>query len=551
MNDITFKDLGFSEDILEALAKKGFEAPTEIQASVAPVILKKDCDLMGQAQTGTGKTAAFGMPILDLLTPSKDGVQALILTPTRELTIQVSDELHALKGKKKLRITPVYGGQSIEKQRSQLRQANDIIVGTPGRLIDHLKGKALKLTSLKYLVIDEADEMLNGGFIEDLEWILAQLNSQRRTFLFSATMPPIVLNLAKKFMKDFDTIKTKKETLETSLTEQLYFEVRESDKLEALCRIIDVEDDFYGLVFCRTKRDVDMVSEKLITRGYDVEAMHGDLSQFQRERVLHKFRKKVCQVLVVTDVASRGLDISGLSHVINFALPQDAESYVHRVGRTGRAGQSGTAITFVTPQEYRKMTYIKKVSKAEIKKADIPSVQHLVETKKKRLKCSIQQMIEQDVEEVYVSFAEALLSTYNPKEALAGVLKVAFEEEFSEEQYQHIKAVPSASFDRGQGRHAKGGRQRDGGRRRGDRSFVDVKGQMRLFVAKGRLDKMDKGKLVAYLSKQSGVSGSAIQGVDVFDKFSFVTAAYQDADQILKSFKPKDRKQRSVVVKAK
>ena len=335
MTTTTFKELGLSDEILEALEKKGFKTPTHIQEKTIPLMLSYDGDIIGQAQTGTGKTAAFGLPIIEKLSTNANHIQALVLTPTRELTLQVCKELQDLKGNKSLRTTPIYGGQSISNQIQQLKRGTDIVVGTPGRLIDHLKGKKIDLSQIKYLVLDEADEMLTSGFVEEIEFILSKTNPERKTLLFSATMPAPILKLAKNYMNDYKIVEAKKETLATTLTTQQYYELRESDKLEALCRIIDVEADFYGLIFCRTKRDVDTITEKLIHRGYSAEAMHGDLSQFQRERVLGKFRKRICSVLVVTDVASRGLDISGLSHVINYALPQDAESYVHRVGRTG------------------------------------------------------------------------------------------------------------------------------------------------------------------------------------------------------------------------
>ena len=563
---VLFETLGLSEVLLKALKQKGFEQCSDIQAAAIPFVLSSHKDMIGQAQTGTGKTAAFGLPLLDLIEPNQSHVQALVLTPTRELTIQVTDELYSLKGAKALKITPVYGGQSIETQRQQLKKSADIVVGTPGRLIDHIKSKNLDLSKIDFLVLDEADEMLNGGFIEDIEYLMEQSNPSRRTLLFSATMSDMVMDIAKKHMKAYEVIKAKKKTLATTLTEQLYFEVRESDKLEALCRIIDVEDQFYGLIFCRTKRDVDTISERLIHRGYEAEAMHGDLSQFQRERVLNKFRKQLCRILVVTDVASRGLDISGLSHVINYALPQDAESYVHRVGRTGRAGQTGTAITFITPSEFRKLTYIKKVSKTEIKKKDIPTVQDLLMTKQRRLKLSIQERIEQQPKAETFDFAEALLATYSPKEALAGVLSVAFESLFSKDQYQDIKPVKG----KGEGRHEnRGDRRRDGrgresgrdgqgsqgrrdrGPRRREGDFVDAKGKMRLFVAKGKLDGFHAGSLVSFVSEKSGVPKQAIQGADVYDKFSFINVSFSDAEHIIRSFKPRDGEKRSLIAKAK
>ena len=552
---ITFKDLGLSEDLLAGLTKKGFEKPTPIQAAVIPILLEKAQDVIGQAQTGTGKTAAFGLPILDRLKPTSNSIQALILTPTRELTIQVSDELHSLKGNKNVKITPIYGGQSIEKQIAQLRKPNDIIVGTPGRLIDHLKRGKLNLENIDYLILDEADEMLNGGFIEDIEWILDKSNSNRTTLLFSATMPKSVLTLAEKYMKNFKKIEVEKETLDKALTEQLYFEVREKDKLEALCRMIDVEEDFYGLIFCRTKRDVDTVCEKLVNRGYDAESMHGDLSQFQRERVLNKFRKKVCSVLVVTDVASRGLDISGLSHVINFALPQDAESYVHRIGRTGRAGQSGTAITFITPTEYRRLTYIKRVTKAEIKKGAIPTVETIIESKKKRLKEKIQQSTESEMKPDYIQLAEELLALLSPKEALAGVLKVAFEEELSQANYTTITQTTGREkgsrekWDRKDSSNRYDKPWQKGRKNHNPKAFVDTKGQTRLFVAKGKTDEMNVKKLVEYIENTSGVPSKFIQGVELYDKFSFINVSLSDGETILRSFKKGSS--RSVVERAK
>ena len=265
--------------------------------------------------------------------------------------------------------------------------------------------------------------MLTSGFIEDIEFILSKTNDTKRTLLFSATMPDQILNLAKNYMKEYDTIKIKKKTLATTLTEQIYFEVRESDKLEALCRIIDVEDEFYGLIFCRTKRDVDTITERLIHRGYDAEAMHGDLSQFQRERVLGKFRKKICTILVVTDVASRGLDITGLSHVINFALPQDVESYVHRIGRTGRAGKSGTAINFITPAEFRKINHIQKATKTEMTKKEVPNVKDVISSKKNQLKKSVYDSIDNGNHHAYMDYAESLLEDYSPERSVGRFIK--------------------------------------------------------------------------------------------------------------------------------
>tara|TARA_B100001175_G_C19512998_1_gene645157 strand:- start:4467 stop:5900 length:1434 start_codon:yes stop_codon:yes gene_type:complete len=440
MQEKTFRELGLSDILLEALEKKGFKEPTPIQAATIPAVLQDQRDIIGQAATGTGKTAAFGLPIIDMIDPQSKHIDVLVMSPTRELTLQVANELNILKGEKKLVVTPIYGGQSLEKQKQQLKKVNNIIIGTPGRLMDHLRGKKLDLSEVQYVVLDEADEMLNSGFIEDIEFILSKTNVDRRTLLFSATMPNPILKLAKTVMKEFVTIETKKAEMDMSRVSQTFYELRESDKLEALCRLIDVEEDFYGLIFCRTKRDVDMINEKMISRGYSTEAMHGDLSQFQRERVLQKFRKKICKMLIVTDVAARGLDINNLTHVINYALPQDPESYVHRAGRTGRAGKSGQVVSLITPAEFRKLSFIKKISKIDIEKGDLPKVEKIIQNRKIRIKNSIQKEIEQGLENEFYEFANDILGQNSLEDSIAGILKVAFKSELAEKNYADIKA---------------------------------------------------------------------------------------------------------------
>ena len=455
-------------------------------------------------------------------------------------------------------MTPVYGGQSISLQVRQLKQKNDVVVGTPGRLMDHLKSRKLDLSEVKYVVLDEADEMLTAGFEEELEFILSKTNPDRRTILFSATMPREILKLAKNYMNDYEVLEAKKETLATTLTKQLYVEVRESDKLEAVCRIMDVEAEFYGLIFCRTKRDVDAVNDRLMQRGYESEAMHGDLSQAQRERVLKKFRGKQCKILVVTDVASRGLDITGLSHVVNYAIPQDPESYVHRVGRTGRAGQSGTAITLITPAEFRKLGRIQKVAKTQIEKAPVPDVKTIITNKKNRIINKIQEAISSGIDDNYNEFAQQLVGEQDPADILAGVLKVAFSEELLEKNYSDIRAAgkrskDSRDRDRGRGRDRERGRGRErdrGDRGRGgrDRAGAD---NVRLFVAKGRLDRMNPRKLVDMIEKKSNVRGRHIKGVDIFESFSFINVPKRDADRIIQSFKQDGRDNRALITIAK
>ena len=518
-----FRELGLSEITIKALEKKGFEAPTPIQKKTIPLILKTNKDFVGQAQTGTGKTAAFGLPVLELIDEKKKDVSVLILTPTRELAIQVAEELSSLKGKRKLKIVPIYGGQSIENQIRSLKRGVDIVVGTPGRVMDHIRRKTLKLDKLDFVILDEADEMLNMGFVDDVEEILNYCNGDRRTFLFSATMPKEILRIAEKYMNDYDKIIIEDKRLTTDLTEQIYFEVEESDKFELLCRIIDAESDFYGLVFCRTKNDTDNVANKLIERGYDAEALHGDISQFQRERILKKFKMKRTNILVATDVAARGIDINDLTHVINYSLPQDPERYVHRIGRTGRAGKQGTAITFVTPNEYRRLVYIKKIANADIKKEKIPQVKDIIEKKRESIKERIKNLIEAKEYKKYLDFSQELLDEYYAEDIIAALLKHLFQDELDEASYREIKEPQ-----------------------------LYKKGKCRLFVAKGKMDGMSPKKLVDFIKKESGVDDKRIRDVRVFEKFSFISVPFKDAEVILGTFKNNKKfGRRSIVEKAK
>lgn len=317
-----FEVFGLSEEILLAIEKKGYTQPTEIQKLVLPVALGTDKDIIAQAQTGTGKTAAFAIPILERIDFKVDkSIKALIVTPTRELALQIYEEIKSLRGNRKIKVATVYGGQSMERQLKDLEKGVDIVVGTPGRLLDHINRKTLDLSNVKYLVLDEADRMLDLGFLDDVLEIIKQTPETKCTFLFSATMPKEIVSIARKFMKDYEHISTVKEELTTENSEQIYFEVEEGDKLPLLCRIIDMNPEFYGIVFCQTKAEVDEIAKKLSDLGYNADGLHGDYSQSQRERVLDKFRKKQLNILVTTDVAARGIDIEGLTHVINYSVP--------------------------------------------------------------------------------------------------------------------------------------------------------------------------------------------------------------------------------------
>lgn len=503
-----FDNLGLSEDRLAVLRSKGFEKPTPIQEKTIPAIINGSKDVVGQAQTGTGKTAAFGIPLIELLDTDADTVQALILTPTRELAIQVADEIITLKGKKTLKVLPVYGGQSINIQLRSLRKGVDIVVGTPGRILDHLKRRTLDLSSISFLVLDEADEMLNMGFLEDVTEIIVNTNKDKRTMLFSATMPSEIMSIAKKHMKDYEIFKTSEDQLTVSQTDQIYFEVTETDKFEALCRIIDIEEDFYGLVFCRTKVDTDTIANQLKRRGYDADALHGDMSQNLRKNVLDKFRRRDINILVATDVAARGIDVQNLTHVINYNLPNDPESYVHRIGRTGRAGQEGNAITFITPQEYRKLHYIIRKARTDIRKAKLPDIKELIKTKKIRIKSDIEDIIRNGVHEEYMKFSKELLDSSEPDKIIGALLNYSFEDELDESQYTGI-----------------------------DTTVIDKKGKTRLFVKQGRKDGLTPGKLIDFIRSITGTQAKKIRDIEILDKFSFVTMPFNEAEKLLSYIK--------------
>ena len=520
-----FQALGLSESTLTALSRKGFEEPTAIQAAAIPLLLDGSKDIIGQAQTGTGKTAAFALPIIELLQGDSKYVRAIVLAPTRELTIQVAEEMNSLKGDSPLAITPIYGGQSIELQLSRLKRGVDVVVGTPGRVMDMMRRGALKLDKVEFAVLDEADEMLNMGFVEDMELILAETNDTKRTLMFSATMPPPIMDIARKFMREFEIIRTQSE-LTVNNTEQIYFEVRREDKLEALARIIDIEQEFYAMVFCRTKSDVDELVEKLNMRGYDVEGLHGDISQAQRTRTIERFKARRFDVLVATDVAARGIDVNNLTHVINFSIPQQAEAYVHRIGRTGRAGRSGTAITFVTPAEFRTLTRIKREVNIDIRKEAIPDASQVVKTKARQLEHELAQVIAQGGNRVYRELAESMLEDMDASELVTALLHLHCREELLPESYAEI------------GRSAK-------------RGPVDRRGRARLFIGLGKRDGYGAKKILDFVFERTGLGCQKLGKVDCYDNFSFIDADFADAETIVRAFRREDRNGRPLVEIAK
>ena len=505
--EVRFSDLGLSANALSAIATKGFEQPSPIQRMAIPVLLSETCDVIAQAQTGTGKTAAFGLPILERLDVKKIVPQALILAPTRELAIQVTEELASLRGTRPLHLLTVYGGQSISEQQRRLKRGAQIVVGTPGRILDLLRRGDLHLDSVEWVVLDEADEMLNMGFIEDVEEILAQVTSEHRMFLFSATMPERIVCLSKKFMKEVRLLQVDKEQKPTHLADQIYFEVLESDKFDALTRIIDIEPEFYGLVFCRTRTDVDELALQLVEHGYAAEGLHGEISQAQREKTLNKFRKHLVNILVATDVAARGIDIADLTHVINYSLPQDPEAYVHRVGRTGRAGKQGTAITFVSPSEYRKLLYFQKSIKFKIRKETLPNAQDVVEVKRELLKDELREVVENDQYQDYMDIANELLQEFQPEVALAALFRMAYKSDLDVTSYQEIRGFN-----------------------------VERRGTTRLFIALGKRDGYNARRLTEYICEQGRVRSRDLEDVLVLEDFSFITVSYEKAKYLLSAF---------------
>lgn len=393
-NQLLFADLDISAELLSAVTDMGFTSPSPIQAEAIPPILAGR-DVIGQAQTGTGKTAAFGIPALDLIDIQDRSVQTLVLCPTRELALQVAEEIKKLaKYKRGIRIEAIYGGDSIERQIRSLKSGVHIVIGTPGRVMDHMERNTLKLNNVKMMILDEADEMLDMGFREDIESILEEMPEERQTILFSATMSKPIMQITQKFQKDPVLVKVVKKELTNVNIEQVYFEVKAKAKVEVMCRLIDMYDLKLMLVFCNTKRKVDEIVEDLQIRGYQAEGLHGDLRQAQRNNVMSKFRAGTTNILVATDVAARGIDVDDVDAVINFDIPLDEEYYVHRIGRTGRAGKSGRAFSFVGRDEKYRFREIQTYTKVKVEKGVIPSFEDIVGVRKARFIEQLQQTIQ-------------------------------------------------------------------------------------------------------------------------------------------------------------
>ena len=519
---IKFSDLGLSETILKSIEKKWYVHPSPIQAGVIPLLLNGKKDIIGQAQTWTGKTAAFALPILERLDPDTKSIQALILTPTRELAIQVAEEIKSFAGRG-VGIQLLYGGQNVRDEIMGLKRWPQIVVGTPGRVIDHLtKRRTLKIESLNYFVLDEADEMLNIWFKEDIEQIIEYTPKEKKVLLFSATMPRAIKDIVHKYIKDHDLVSIKREELTNKNIEQKCYKVNERDKFEALCRVIEVEFDFYGLIFCKTKANVDDVAARLMSRGYKVEWIHGDIDQKQREKTLTRFKTKTITILVATDVAARGIDVNNLTQVVNYSLPDNPETYTHRIWRTGRAGNKWEAISFVSSRDSRMLMFIERIIKQKISVEKLPDVSHVIEFKKKRLINNIKEKVEGAEGEYYLDLAKQLLETGTPEQVISAMLKESYNTEFDEEHYTDVKE--------------------------------DVRprsnGQQRLFVARWREDNLSPGTLIQFLEKETGSKLGDVWRIEVLREFSFINVSESDAEFILATFKQKNPI-KPVVVQAK
>ncbi len=518
-----FRDLWLSETLLQAIEKKGYQHPSPIQAWVIPLLLSGEKNVLGQAQTGTGKTASFWLPLLDKLDMSKAGIQAMILTPTRELAIQVAQEIGSFADAW-VKITLLYGGQNIRDEVRSLKNGPHIVVGTPGRITDHLVvKKTLKVADIDYFILDEADEMLNIGFREEIEEIMSYTPENKKTLLFSATMPREILTIAKRHMGDYETVKIESKTSISERITQILYEVSPRNKFEALSRVIDITEDFYGIVFCKTKMDTDEVASGLMARGLKAEGIHGDIEQKHREKILARFKSGKSKILVATDVAARGIDVDDLTHVVNYSLPDNAETYTHRIGRTARAGKTGTAISFVSRIDMRKLFAIERLLKQKIQKQQIPSAKDVVSLQKKRLIQRLTHSIWGGWYEKFDSLALELLTLWEAEVIVASLLKDAYEKRFDESSYSVISE---------RGPH------------------ISPTGEQRLFIAKGKIDGMNPGTLIRFLEDEVGIRLGDVGKIDILEKFSYMNVHPDVAAVVLDFYKVKNRR-KPLVVQAK
>lgn len=507
-----FEELELHPAIVRAVQDMGFEETSPIQARAIPAILEGK-DIVGQAQTGTGKTAAFGIPLLQRIDPKNKHLQAIVLCPTRELAIQVSEEIRKLgKFLHGIKVLPVYGGQDIVKQIRSLKAGTQIVIGTPGRVMDHMRRKTVKFDHVHMVVLDEADEMLDMGFRDDIETILKETPEERQTVLFSATMPKPIMDIAKTYQKNTELIRVVKKELTVPKIEQYYYEVKKKNKSEVLCRLLDIYDPKLSLVFCNTKRMVDELVEILKGRGYFAEGLHGDLKQSQRDRVMNGFRNGKTDILVATDVAARGIDVDDVEAVFNYDVPQDDEYYVHRIGRTGRAGRDGRAFTFVVGREMYKLRDIQRYCKTKIKLKPVPSLKDVTNTKAEKVLNRVHEIIQEDAHTKMLNLIEERIDEeeYTSLDVAAALLKITMgldEQPKEEVQYEDY----------------------------GDTGAED--GMVRLFINIGKRNNIRPGDILGAVAGETGMPGRLVGTIDMYDKYTFVEVPRQYASDVIEAMK--------------
>jgi ATP-dependent RNA helicase DeaD len=558
-----FNELALSEELHRAIADMGFESPSPIQAQAIPLLLKGH-DIIGQAQTGTGKTAAFGIPTVEKIDASERKTQALILCPTRELALQVSQEIKKIaKYRNKLFAAAIYGGESITRQIKDLQRGVQVVVGTPGRVIDHITRGTLNLDHIQTIVLDEADEMLNMGFKEDIEKILKQLPEERQTILFSATMPQPIMEIAKKHQKNPKIVKVVETELTSQLIEQHHFSVKSHLKNELLTRLMDFYEWQSMLIFCNTKQKTAEIAEFLIQKGYAAEALHGDLAQNQRNIVMSKFRQGQVQILVATDVAARGIDVENVEAVINYDIPLDPEYYVHRIGRTGRAGRTGVSFTFVSGKEFFKLRDIEHYTKVPIPAGNIPSPRAILAKRKSQLEAKIETTLLEAqnkdfglspqmevVSEILASLTEkgfdnqAIAQAILQLHAGASLQVDKRDIDFADDFYKNRRTSESSRphhdryGSRFEGRSERGSSYGDRNASRGSRTTTrtnNLRSDMaRLFINVGKQDKVSKGDILGAIAGETGIKGREIGSIDVFDSYSFVEVPKAESEKIVR-----------------
>ncbi len=504
----SFVELGLSEETLRAISDLGYEEPTPIQARTIPLLLDGK-DVIAQAQTGTGKTAAYALPILEKIDPTVREPQALVLCPTRELAIQVAGAIHQLGKYRRATTLPVYGGQPIERQLRALSHGVQIIIGTPGRVMDHMRRGTLDLSHIRSVVLDEADEMLNMGFVEDIEFIFDALPPERQTCLFSATIPPRIAALSRQYLKDPVRASVDVQHVTAPQTTQTAYEIPPgSDKFDALTRILDVETPQSAIVFCRTKLESTDLAERLGGAGYTAEAINGDLPQAVRDRVMRRFRDGQVDLLVATDVAARGLDIPAVSHVINFDIPYDPEAYVHRIGRTGRAGRAGEAITLVTPRERYTLRTIERVIGQRVTITRLPTLQDVAARRREAFKGALAAVLEEGNLSQELQIVEELATQFDPLDVAAAAIRMARGDSAQRLEEAAMQTV------------------------RGDGDGVEV-GMTRLFFSAGRQQGIRPMDLVGAIANEAGIPGKSIGSIDIYDGFAFVEVPSAETQRVI------------------